>query len=57
MPIHFSLGYAMIRGVLVEQIGSGVVTGRIELDGGRTSALLVATQTGPRAVRHADVRP
>jgi hypothetical protein len=46
----------MIGGVLVEQIGSGVVTGRIELDGGRTSAFMVQTADGGRAVRPRDVR-
>ncbi len=56
MTIHFTLGYTLIDGVMVEQIGSGVVTGRIDLDGGRSSALVVTTDDGPRAVRPCDVR-
>ena len=56
MPVNFSLGYTILRGVLVERIGAGIILGRIDLDGGRTSAWLVETADGPRAVRREDVR-
>ncbi len=54
--IHFSLGYTVRDGALVERIGSGVITGRIDLDGGRSHGHVVDAEDGPRVVRAADVR-
>lgn len=55
MIVHFLLSYRLLHGALVPDIGSGVVVGRIAINGGRESALLVDTATGPRVVRHSDL--
>lgn len=56
MPIHFFSHKALVAGALVEVILSGVLVGRIDINGGRESALLVDTADGPRVVRACDVR-
>ena len=58
MIVHFNLGSTLTAGVLVPRIGSGVVVGRIAINGGRESALLVSAGAGaglPLVVRHSDL--
>ncbi len=55
MVVHFRLGSRIIDGAVVPLIGSGVVSGRIPINGGRESALLVSTGDGPRVIRADDV--
>lgn len=56
-PIHFSLGWTRIEGMLVEDIRPGVVMRRIDLDGGHSYGWVVQTREElPRVVRPADIR-
>jgi hypothetical protein len=55
MTIHFRLGRILVAGILVDQIGSGVMLGSITINGGRSSAHLVQTTDGPRVVPCSDV--
>lgn len=50
MLVHFILYQSLVGGVLVPVIGSGVVQGRIDTQGGRRSGLLVRTPDGSSRV-------
>lgn len=55
--VHFSKGLTLIRGQLVEDIHSGVVISRIDLDGGRKQGWTVQVTDGDvHVVTSADIR-